>query len=267
MKLEKYTLYLDESVVDNDYFTLAGVVVKSTQASDLRARVDDLKMGLWPNIRAQKARNIILHQMVARQVNRGSGAIRQKLTDLHGSEYAVFAQNVKYGQLLDGIGGIVDGMSLPIIGSTINCVAMRQINSQYASNGRYYTALQIIMESFCQAMMQKSGRGSIIIESRRDDQNNEVDMKVQRAFFNAKAHGTLLMSPDMLQKHLNNIMFRQKTLNDPALQIADFIPNNFARKAAGKDTNQINRILLNHRYDGGVSRPDYFGVRTIPFSF
>jgi hypothetical protein len=205
--------------------------------------------------------------MVAHQVNSGSRAQRSKLISVHGTEYSIFAQNQRYGQLLDGIGGIVDGMSLPIIGSTINCVAMRQINSQYASDGRYYTALQIIMESFCQAMMQKSGRGSIIIESRQNDHSNEVDRKVQRAFFNAKAHGTLLMSPDMLQKHLNNIMFRQKTLNDSALQIADFIPNNFARKAAGKTPNQIGRTLLNHRYDGGVSRPDYFGVRTIPFSF
>jgi hypothetical protein len=60
--------------------------------------------------------------------------------------------------------------------------------------------------------------------------------------------------------------FRQKTDNNVGLQIADFIPNSFAR-SFGKNRDyrfNINTSLNNYRYDGGLGKPDRFGIKVLP---
>ena len=85
-------------------------------------------------------------------------------------------------------------------------------------------------------------------------------------FNHVKAMGSMFISPFAMQNYLREIDFPPKSSNNPGLQIADFIPNPFARNALKKKQNKYSiysqlRLL---RYDGGLKRYDRFGMKIMP---
>lgn len=69
-----------------------------------------------------------------------------------------------------------------------------------------------------------------------------------------------------MQKHLKEIYFPTKLDNIAGLQIADFVPNHFARKCAGKEQNRFNiyQSIRKCRYNGGVGNVNRFGIKNMP---
>ncbi|MCW6117418.1 DUF3800 domain-containing protein [Lactiplantibacillus plantarum] len=265
IKLNKYTLYLDESLVDKNFFALAGVVIKNDQVDSVDHEVKALKATLWSNLRIHTAESIVLHQMLANQILHGSTQRREKLAKRFGNEYKIFSNRTKYNTLINGVGNIIEKNSLPIIGAAVDAKKVNNLNNLNRPIDSYKIATQIVVENYVNFLVKHEGRGNVIFESRATEDDDKTNLAVQSTFYMIKARGTLLFPEYLVQKHLNNVLFRKKTNNDPGLQIADFVPNNFARKIAGKNTNSIGRILLNRRYDGMISKPEYFGVRFIPY--
>ncbi|WIR73199.1 DUF3800 domain-containing protein [Lactiplantibacillus plantarum] len=265
IKLNKYTLYLDESLVDNDFFALAGIVIKNDQVDSIDHEVKDLKVTLWPSLRMHTAKSIVLHQMPANQFLHGSTQRREKLAERFGKEYEIFSNRTNYNALINGVGNIIEKNSLPIIGAAVDEKKVKNLNNLNRPIDSYKIATQIVVENYVNFLVKHEGRGNVIFESRATGDDDKINLAVQSTFYMVKARGTLLFPEYLVQKHLNNVLFRKKTNNDPGLQIADFVPNNFARKIADKNTNSIGRILLNRRYDGMISKPEYFGVRFIPY--
>jgi len=74
----------------------------------------------------------------------------------------------------------------------------------------------------------------------------------------------------MPQKTASNCLlgmdFASKSDNNPGLQVADFVPNGFARDCLGTPQAKYNifRALKYLRYDGGLGLPDRFGVKYMP---
>lgn len=265
VKLNKYTLYLDESWINQDYFSLAGVVIKNNQTASVDHDVKNLKVNLWPSMHARTAKSIILHQMVANQVLHAGGTRKQKLLSKFGEEHAIFSREQNYNALVDGIGDIIEKNALPVIGAAVDINKVERMNDLHHVIDAYKIATQIVVENYVNFLVKNGGRGNIIFESREAGDNNKTNLAVQSTFYMIKARGTLIIPEFLIQKHLNNVLFRKKSNNDCGLQIADFVPNNFARKIAGKSPSRIGRTLLNRRYDGKVSKPEYFGVRYIPY--
>ncbi len=71
-----------------------------------------------------------------------------------------------------------------------------------------------------------------------------------------------------IQKYIRNIDFPSKQDNIVGLQLADFIPNQIAKKSINKkiyaNTKDFNTNIYRKTYDGQCGNKNRFGIRTIP---
>ena len=81
-----------------------------------------------------------------------------------------------------------------------------------------------------------------------------------------KLMGSMYMTKETAEKRLLGIDFVDKTSNEAGLQIADFVPNSFARDHAGMKQLEPNifSTLKYHLYDGNMGFDDRFGVKYMP---
>ncbi len=279
--MKHYSLFLDESMVDERFFAVSGIIVDKSQRKSIKKALITLKEDLWepenyPEYYLQKypvtyypknaRHDFVLHEMVAHGVNNAAKVkFIPKILRKHGNQYIIFRENRVISQLYRGISSILESNHIPITGVVFD---FNRIEKLYGVrpplNYGYEMAIQILIENFVQFLVRHDGYGDIVLESRRDATNNQADLLVQSKFFYIKARGTMFLPDTVIQKHLGSITFVPKQTNSPCLQIADFVPNNFARRMAGKDTHELGRTLLNHRYDGGIGQPERFGVKQIP---
>jgi len=78
--------------------------------------------------------------------------------------------------------------------------------------------------------------------------------------------GSMYMAEEAAEKRLLGIDFIDKTDNEAGLQIADFIPNSFARDHAGfgQSNPNIFGTLRYNLYDGNMGSRDRFGIKYMP---
>ena len=74
------------------------------------------------------------------------------------------------------------------------------------------------------------------------------------------------MTKEAAEKRLLGINFIDKSNNEAGLQIADFIPNSFARDHAGINQSKPNIFgtLRYNLYDGNMGNRDCFGIKYMP---
>lgn len=85
-------------------------------------------------------------------------------------------------------------------------------------------------------------------------------------YYHMKLMGSMYMNKDSAEKHLLGIDFVDKKENLAGLQIADFIPNAFARDHANVNQGKPNifSTLRYCRYDGNQNCKDRFGIKYMP---
>ncbi len=87
-------------------------------------------------------------------------------------------------------------------------------------------------------------------------------------FHQIKAIGTMYVNSRSIQKYIRNIDFPSKQDNIVGLQLADFIPNQIAKKSINKkiyaNTKDFNTNIYRKTYDGQCGNKNRFGIRTIP---
>lgn len=205
---ETYTLYLDETSPNTSFpaFTLSGVIIKDTDYSDVKNKVEELKN------RHFGSTTPILHEIdIRKQVKEFS-----TLTTLQVERFLLDFRDVF-------------DEKLTVIGVTIK---MNEISSLYDESDRndmYLIALQVILENYCHFLIQHQSIGKIIVES-TDDKH---DQRLRVLFYRLLYTGTLFYTNKILQDHLQGIDFKKKKDNIIGLQIADFVPNPLARNALG----------------------------------
>lgn len=279
--MKHYSLFLDESMVDGHYFSVAGIIVDKSQQKSVKKQLLTLKEDLWspknyPQYYSQThsvtyypieyRHDFILHEMVVNQINNLSrSAVIPKFLNKNGEQYIIFRENRVVSTLYQRIAKILDTNNIPITGVVFDFDRIHNLYKVLPPiDSGYEMAIQILIENFVQFLIQHNAYGDIVLESRRNSSNNKADLLLQSKFFYIKARGTMFLPDQVIQRHLGNITFVPKKNNSACLQIADFVPNNFARKMAGKNTHRLGRTLLNHRYDGKVKQPDRFGIKQIP---
>lgn len=258
--MSKYYLFLDESTTHNDkfknpMFCLAGVIIKEEDYNNiLIPSLNDLKTKVWHDLADPTA--LVLHE---KEVNEARNRMK-RLEDIK-PHFQRFRRNEYTRLLYNELSTLLSSVPCTVIGA---CIDMDELKSHFhpeCSTDTYLTAMQIILENYCHFLQKNNGVGYVFAESRETQ-----DIAVRMHFNHVKAMGSMFISPFAMQNYLREIDFPPKSSNNPGLQIADFIPNPFARNALKKKQNKYSiysqlRLL---RYDGGLKRYDRFGMKIMP---
>lgn len=263
----QYTLYLDESVTstfnpvtnkpENSHFCMAGIIVDVNKIGDLDNSLNGLKRVVWHDL--QNPESVILHQM------RISDAEKGRLNSARYPEYCRFNQNAQRRLFYNELKKVfAQNPDIAIVGSSIK---IDDLQSFYSVGGRnkqdpYLVAIQLLLENYCHFLCLNNACGNIIYEYREQMANEQL----RDRFYHVKLMGSMYASKATADKRLLGLDFAKKSENISGLQVADFVPNGFARNHLGNKQAKYNifNTLEYHRYDGGVGQPARFGVKYMP---
>lgn len=263
---KRYTLYLDESEThkfnpalqssEKFYFCMAGVIVAEDSIQSLENSIKQLKRTIWGEL--PKPENIILHQMRILEAEKGRLDIKKY------PEYVKFSKSAERKKFYNELKKIFVHNDITIVGSSIS---EENLKDFYWVTGRnkqdqYLVALQLLLENYCHFLCTKDGIGNIIYEYRELIGNE----KLRDKYYHMKLMGSMYMARATAETRLLGLDFADKTDNIGGLQVADFVPNSFARDHAGMKQCKpgIFSTLQYHRYDGGKGQPDRFGIKYMP---
>lgn len=272
-KQKHYTLYADESETGNElsgkkHFCMAGAVIQNHDYGFVQDEVNKLKSDIWEDLEFPE--QIILHQKNV------TAAAKGRLDIVKFPEYERFRSKSFRKRFYSELAGIFDCGKIWLTGGSVDVHWMEQYYniSQARSFGKsilyrnqtnkYLITLQVLMENYCHFLFMNQGTGWIVYEYINETENE----KISAAFYQIKFMGTMYITKEVMSRHLSGIRFVKKKENHAGLQMADFIPNAFARNHAGfKQTDGDDiyiRKMKYYRYGGQSADQDWFGIRYIP---
>lgn len=254
-----YHLYLDESTSE-PMFCVAGFIVNSVDVKNVETEINRIKQNIWSDL--QDPTSIILHE---KDVSDAQKYGDRKVSN----EYKRFKYVSQAKSLYKEIEVSLKRLNIKIIGSCINEKELQFYYSKRNMNDCYFTAMQNIIENFVQFLIQKNATGEIFLEGRDSINNqslNSQDRQVRQHYSSIVSIGSMFLSRHAIQDHLKGISFISKTANNSCIQLADFLPNRFARKEGHKSPKlyNLNETLKSLLYDGEVKNKERFGVKVIP---
>ncbi len=257
--MSKYLLFLDESFTHNNgvnyVFCVAGLIIKEDDYNQiLIPELDKLKNIIWSDL--PNPASLVLHEKEVRDAQN-----RSTWLNTIKPHFRRFRSNPESRKLYQGLQDLFQNIPCHIIGASLNIDNLKMHFDDVCRTEQYLTAMQIILENFCQFLQRHNGVGYVFAESR-----GSQDRDVRMHYNHIKAMGSMFVSPYAMQTYLREIEFPPKSSNNPGLQVADFVPNPFARKALEKKQPKFNlyQVLRTLRYDGGLSRFERFGVKHMP---
>lgn len=261
-----YNLYLDESSV-SPMFCVAGFIIKESEQCKVKAEVNKIKDIIWRD--NANAHQIILHEKDVKSVCENK-FIKANIKGNIPVDYKCFENKQVARQLYEEVYHSIKRLNLKVIGACINIKELETYYSKRNMTDYYLTAMQSIIENFAQFLIKNNGVGKIILESRDNATANinSDDRKVRNHFMNIMSIGSMFLSNAALQDVILSIEFIPKYENNPCVQLADFIPNQFARKETHKGSKifALYPILKSKLYDGKLKQPERFGMKVIPCS-
>lgn len=274
MAKRQYTLYLDESETSNScngnpHFCMAGAIIRDDDYPFIEGKLIDFKRRIFSTF--PNPEGIVLHQMNIINAEKG------RLDKTKFPEYNQFRANKIRANFYTEFTKIFDYNKIIIVGGSINKNTMakgfdiKKPQKQPLPEGyrnktdAYLVALQLLLENYCHFLCMHNGIGQIIYETR----NLVPDEKLRDRFYHIKLMGSMYITKEAMADHLLGMDFVDKKDNNAGLQIADFIPNAFARNHAGFGTVGSNdaffRKLAYYRYNGINMRDQArFGVKYMP---
>lgn len=269
MAKKRYTLYLDESRTSQanngtPFFCMAGAIINNRDYNFVEERLNSIKRKIWSDL--NNPEQYILHQMNISDASRG------KLNFKRFPEYERFKARKFRKEFYKKLEKIYDDKKICIIGGSVNenllnkyFLLGKNLDNTYRNNiDKYLVSLQLLLENFSHFLCLRNGIGKIIYESRQPIENEIV----RDRFYHIKLMGSMYITKETMSNHLLGIDFIEKKANNAGLQIADFIPNAFAREHAGfgqmDKNNSYIRKLKYYRYQGNCNSQDRFGVKNMP---
>lgn len=264
--MKRYTLYLDESEThrynnitrknEDFYFCMAGIIIPTDDIPKLENNVIQLKKNVWSEY--QNPENIILHQMRILEAEKGH------LDATSFPEYVKFRRVSERRKFYDELKEIFMSNDITIIGCSINEDRFKDFYhiANRNSQDQYLVAMQLLLENYCHFLCNNNGVGNIVYEYRELIGNESLRNK----YYHMKLMGSMYMTRKAAEKRLLGMDFDNKNKNIAGLQIADFVPNSFARDHSGKGQSNPNifSTLKYHRYDGNQNMADRFGIKYMP---
>lgn len=263
--MDYYTLYLDESEThrhnqttsknEAPHFCMAGVIIADSDIAAVEKSLDALKSVIWSDLADPHA--VVLHQMLIHNAQKG------RLDSVKHPEYARFSTKRQVKVFYQELQKVFVQSSMTIIGC---CISEDKIRDYYGISGRNkpdrsLITMQMIFENYCHFLCARNAKGRILYEAINARSNETLRDK----FYHMKLMGSMYMPRKTVSEHLLGLDFTNKYDNNPGLQIADFVPNGFARELLGSAQAKQNifRTLKYLRYDGGQGLPEKFGVKYI----
>lgn len=259
--MKEYTLFLDESNThqngDKKAFAVGGFIIENNDIDNMELELNKIKAEIWSDL--PNNINIILHEKDLKD------AIdhRMKCSDLK-EEYRRFRRNSnKVTLLYKKMSELVKKSNIHTLGCIVVEDNFYTNFSKVIGNEISLVCMQIIIENYTHFLYQNGGVGKIIYES-RDAQDKNMLMR----FYEVSTIGTMYIQPYAIQQRISQISFVSKQMNNCCLQVADFIPNQIARKKTGKNikahvVNLTNNIFLKS-YDGGNGNSSRYGIKVVP---
>jgi len=262
LEVKKYHLYLDESESQNKdrtevSFCLAGIIVEESKMEALENKLINLKESIWSATHCNP-KEIILHEMDVRKVQKRNKRVLETIDPL----FHCFKAR-KYSRILyDGISDIIKESDCKIIGASVHRQKLDNHFKKTLVTTDHLIVFQIILENFCHFLDSVNGIGEVYYES----QNFTTDGKIRKHYNQIKSNGSMFINAVTMQKHLKEIEFPNKQDNNPGLQVADFVPNNFARNHLCLPHHEFNiyNVLRKQRYNGNIEKRERFGVKYMP---
>lgn len=263
---KRYTLYLDESEThkfnpvsrrsEEFHFCMAGIIIAEDNIKDLENAVKQLKRNIWNEF--PNPENIILHQMRILEAEKG------RLDACQYPEYVKFTKSSERKKFYEELKQIFVQNDITIVGSSISEGNLKDFYWIKGKNmqDQYLVAMQLLLENYCHFLCVKDGMGNIIYEYRELIGNE----KLRDKYYHMKLMGSMYMARATAEARLLGLDFADKSDNIGGLQIADFVPNSFARDHAGMKQGKPNIFgtLKYHLYDGGKGQTDRFGIKYMP---
>ncbi|MGO2083079.1 DUF3800 domain-containing protein [Vagococcus sp.] len=259
--MKKYTLYLDESnafdaVSGNSVLCVAGIIIPESLELTIKAELNEIKRAHFGKT------SITFHEKEIREVN------NRRTKHPKVEEFMYYRSKGHCRDLYLRLGHIIKSNNLKVVGV---CIDTNQLKKFYKTTQKidgYRSAIELLMQNFTQFLLINDAVGKIILEGRSLDSTveNSADLLVKSKYYFVKAIGTTIIPANDIQSRLTGIQFLRKTDNNTGLQLADFIPNNFARQRVGLKRHTINMmdILEQQLYDGYVNDIKRFGMIQLP---
>lgn len=260
--MDRYHLYLDESETHNNgtnrVFCLAGIIVKENEVPALETSLNNLKSQIWTGF--PNPTNLILHEKEVRAATKGQNSVKNSKP-----EYRIFRKNSNVKALYTGLGDIINDRACTVIGAAIKKDELAQYFKPNITSPEYLIAMQIILENYCHFLESVNGVGKVFYES-VDAHDRQHNARVKMHFHQIKAMGSMYVNAFAMQRYLGEIEFPSKQVNTAGLQVADFVPNVFARSTLGlpKHKPSIYDVLRKSRYDGNLMKHNRFGIKVMP---
>lgn len=269
---KQYTLYIDESQTSNNggcpHFCMAGVIINDRDYSLVENQVNDLKRKIWSD--NANPESIILHQKNIFDASRGRLDIQKY------PEYGRFRSKTFRKSFYVDFSKVFDCQKISIVGGSMNVNYMeRHYNIKKPTphgtpdefrneTNKYLITLQLMLENYCHFLAFNNAKGRIVYEYISEIDNERITSK----FYQIKLMGSMYITKQAMEEHLLGINFVKKEKNNAGLQVADFVPNAFAREYAGfgqldADTTLINKMKY-FRYRGVDGNQDRYGVKYMP---
>lgn len=268
-----YTLYIDESQTHNHsekllHFCMAGAIVNDREYPIIEHEITKLKRTIWSDHSAPE--EIILHQKNIIDASKG------KLDISKFPEYERFKSKGFRKNFYSEFSKVFDCGKISIVGASINVEYMEQCYNikkpclpgepiQYRNQtNKYLITLQLLLENYCHFLIVHNGKGRIVYESISEIDNERICSK----FYQIKLMGSMYITKEAMHNHLLGINFVKKDDNNAGLQIADFIPNAFAREHANFSQLDKNDTLIRkmkyYRYGRQQHNQDRYGIKYMP---
>lgn len=261
--MKSYTLYLDESETNKTNivhaYAIGGVIIEdSYHETHIKPQLTLIKQKIWNDF--PDFSNIILHEKEVKDA-----------TEHRVEKSSIKPEYIRFYNNINNAGTLYKELSILLRSSditTLGCIAVEErLHNNFPDNlTNSYSSIcmQMIIENFCHFLFHNNAIGNIIYESRESSQNIEMSQH----FHQIKAIGTMYVNSKSIQKYIRNIDFPSKQENIAGLQLADFIPNQIAKKSIGKkiyaNAKDFNANIYRKTYDGACNNKNRFGIRVIP---
>lgn len=181
------------------------------------------------------------------------------------------AESVDQTELIDSLDHCLDDLEFGLIAAVIN---KTEFHSAYGATAvddflpasQYLMCLDFIIERFVHFLYHQGedARGIVIAESR----GLLEDVLVQQEFVRLMVEGTQYHSASWFRYQLApQIEFLPKIRNHTGLQLADLAARPCAEKALAPHTHPERwSIFQSKLYDGGIGRPESYGLKSFPTS-
>lgn len=260
--MNKYTLFLDESLTHenkgkNPAFAIGGFIIKDEEIPIINEKLDNIKGKIWADLGNYK--EIVLHEKEVKEaLDR-----RTNYNELK-DEYKRFRNNKRNAiTLYSELSKLIKDSNLYTLGCVVDKDSYDYNFPKNMGNEISLVCMQIILENYTHFLCNNNATGKIIYES-RESQDKAMLMR----FYQVSTIGTMYVRPDTIQQKITQFQFRPKSDNLQCLQIADFIPNQIARKKSGKTIHSnvadLTKNIILKSYDGNNGNSQRYGIKLVP---